>query len=126
MKNREKYEEEIIRACINKTMCKKIIEPLTLPAFELRCGMVDCRECNILLHMWLDEEYKEPETDWSKVAVDTPVLVSNDCKRWFKKHFAKYENELVHTFDIGQTSWTSNSSPTPWTHAKLAESEEAE
>lgn len=28
--------------------------------------------------------------DWSKVAVDTPVLVSNDNKEWIKRYFARY------------------------------------
>ncbi|MCU7379732.1 hypothetical protein OBO34_15405 [Clostridiales Family XIII bacterium ASD5510] len=127
MKNREKYGDEIIRTCINKTMCKEIIEHITLPAFELRCGMVDCRDCNTLLHMWLEEEYKEPETDWSKVAVDTPVFVKNhEDDIWFRRYFAKYENGEIYTFDCGGTSWSNRGNITSWQCAKLAELEGAE
>ena len=47
----------------------------------------------------------EPETDWSKVAVDTPVWV-NTYSGWMKRHFARVEDGLVFCFDDGRTSFT--------------------
>jgi len=47
----------------------------------------------------------EPETDWSKVAVDTPVWV-NTFSGWMKRHFARVEAGLIFCFDDGRTSFT--------------------
>ena len=71
------------------------------------------------------EEKKELCVDWSKVAVDTPILVSDSGKSWCKRYFAKYENGKVYTFDDGRTSWsvTGKFENSPWKYAKLAESE---
>lgn len=62
--------------------------------------------------------------DWSKVAVDTPVLVSFDGYNWFKKYFAKVQNDTVYTWDNGATSWSVSNKEycvTSWRYAKLAE-----
>ena len=37
------------------------------------------------------EGNKEEVVDWSKVAVDTPILVSNNGKYWYRRYFAKYK-----------------------------------
>ena len=42
--------------------------------------------------------------DWSKVAVDTPILVKQKVE--LKRHFAKFENGFVYYYDNGRTSWT--------------------
>ena len=73
----------------------------------------------------LAEDEKEPETDWSKVEVDTPILVRNDGAKWVKRHFAKYENGLVYAWKDRCTSWTTEDM-TEWDYAKLAEDEENE
>lgn len=62
--------------------------------------------------------------DWSKVKVDTPILVSFDGCNWVKKHFAKVQNNTVYAFDNGATSWSVSNVEycvTPWIYAKLAE-----
>ena len=61
--------------------------------------------------------------DWSKVAVDTPVLVSNDNKEWIKRYFARYEDGNVYCWLNGKTSWTATGelSIGHWNYAKLAE-----
>ena len=64
------------------------------------------------------EEY----LDWTKVPVDAKVLVSDNGKLWYKRHFAKYENGSVHVFPDGATSFTgSNESLLGWEYAKLYE-----
>ena len=47
----------------------------------------------------------EEVMDWSKVAVDTKVLVSNDGEEWKKRYFAKYEDGEVYCFVYGATSF---------------------
>lgn len=62
--------------------------------------------------------------DWSKVAVDTPILVRDfENAKWIKRHFAYFENGKVYAFDGGGTSWTSehHGNTMSWLHAKLAE-----
>jgi hypothetical protein len=61
--------------------------------------------------------------DWSKVEVDTPVLVSNDNKEWIKRYFARYENGNVYCWLNGKTSWTAicELSIGHWDYTKLAE-----
>ena len=61
--------------------------------------------------------------DWSKVKVDTPVLVSNDNKTWNKRYFARYENGNVYAWLNGKTSWTAicEFSFGHWDYTKLAD-----
>lgn len=78
---------------------------------------------------WLFSEYKEPEeVDWSKVKVDTPILVK-DCKDseiWIRRYFSKFEDGKVYVWSNGATSWTADNEygVTSWNYARLAESEE--
>ncbi len=87
-------------------------------------GEPDCAEnCK----KWLFSEYKEPEVDWSKVKVDTPILVKDILKsEWIKRYFAKYENGRVYAWKEGKTSWSAvnEHNVNSWKYAKLAESEE--
>ena len=70
------------------------------------------------------KEYEEPKIDWSKVPVDTPVLVRGcEDEEWKKMHFAECILNTVYVWDGGKTSWTTNNTY-PWEYAKLAESEE--
>ncbi len=95
------------------------------------CGEIDCkkclfedfyRACDRKALKWADAEYIEPQVDWSKVAVDTPILVSNDNVIWYRKHFSKYENGQIYSFYDGKTSWSSDEKfSLSWNYAKLAE-----
>lgn len=62
--------------------------------------------------------------DWSKVAVDTPILVKDDYdNKWEKAYFAKYEDEMVYAWNNGRTSFSARNEEDTfiWDHAKLAE-----
>lgn len=61
--------------------------------------------------------------DWSKVKIDTPVLVSSNGIKWHKRYFAKADYLDVWVWDNGATSWSveSNKDVTTWNHIKLAE-----
>ena len=124
MKNYEKYADEI-REFEGKHFCEDFVQPHILG--ECSCSQIDCGRCSMLQLLWLLEDYKEPEVDWSEVEVDTPILVRQGKNgRWFERHFAKYENGDVYAWVDGRTSWTAydNSDVTEWEYAKLAESEE--
>lgn len=98
----------------------------------IKCEDVPCSECELSkksyigfdcfsrMLLWLCEEYQEPSVDWSKVAVDTKVLVSDDGGKWFKRYFASYEDGRVYVWYGGGTSW-SNNLTSPYNYAKLAE-----
>ena len=124
MKNYEKYADEI-REYGGCEFCEDFIIPNILKSDN--CGDMTCYRCRMLQTLWLLEEYKEPETDWSKVEVDTPILVRvTEDGEWIRRHFAKYENGLVYAWKDSRTSWTSlyDDEVTVWKYAKLAESEE--
>lgn len=73
---------------------------------------------------WLQQEYKEPEVDWSKVEIDTPILVRNDKEgEWKKRHFADYIGGKVCTFNNNETS-EDYYYIISWKYAKLAEQED--
>ena len=62
--------------------------------------------------------------DWSKVAVDTPILVKDNYdEEWVKSYFANYENGEVRAWMGGRTSFSvKNKTDTfGWKYAKLAE-----
>lgn len=83
--------------------------------------------CDAKVKKWLFAKYKEPEIDWSKVKVDTPILVKDEKENeWNKRYFAKYEKGMVYAWYGGSTSWTANemNESTSWKYAKLAENTE--
>ena len=126
MKNYEKYAEKI-REYKGDSICTDFIEPYILKPINAKCINTSCPKCHLYRTIWLLEDYKEPETDWSKVEVDTPILVRpNEKGKWIKRHFAKYENGLVYAWKDSHTSWTSlyDNEVTAWRYAKLTESEE--
>ena len=101
------------------------------------CVDIDCNEClfqgsedekcSQKAFKWADEEYTESEVDWSKVPVDTPVLISVDGKNgnWFNRYFAGVNEKGQPTvFCYGATQW-SNGYEEPWhfKYIKLAEVE---
>ena len=62
--------------------------------------------------------------DWSKVAVDTPILVRNIKEQeWGKRYFAFFKDGKVYTWIGGATSWSADGDKDvlKWEYAKLAE-----
>ena len=120
MKNYEKYADKI-REYKGNSFCSGFIKPNILKSED--CGGMACGKCYLLQVMWLLEDYEEPETDWSKVEVDTPILVRQGKNgEWLERHFAKYENGDVYAWVDGQTSWTGEDK-IKWRYAKLPEDE---
>lgn len=64
------------------------------------------------------------DIDWSKIEVDTKILVSIDNKRWYRRYFAKFENDKIYSFANGTTSFTYNyTGLVPWEYAKIYKEE---
>ena len=122
MKNYEKYADEI-KGYKGTRFCKDFIARYILKSND--CINVGCTRCKMLQMLWLMEEYEEPEVDWSKIKIDTPILVRDfEDAKWAKRHFAKYEDGKVYAWSNGVTSWTTEGHRVMWNYAKLAESEE--
>lgn len=133
MTNREKFAEQILDiACNGNWMAanKATLEPIT-------CQELPCKDCLFYvlgkgcdrneMKKWANSEYVEPPVDWSKVAVDTPILVSDsNDHRWLKRYFAKYENGSVFAWGGGTTSWSSDGHVTAWELAKLPDKESSD
>lgn len=130
MTNREKYGKEILDLACNGYGFAMVGGKIT------KCINTACAECvfcssvitcRAKIAEWANSEYVDPPVDWSKVAVDTPILVK-DVKsgEWNRGYFAMYENGTVFTWYHGATSWSAegDSDITSWKYAKLAESEE--
>lgn len=79
---------------------------------------------NIAKNEFLDIEEYLGIVDWSKVAVDTHVLVKDfEGDKWKKRYFACFKNGKVNTWCGGVTSWSSDGcdDTMSWKYAKLAE-----
>ena len=126
MKNYEKYEDEL-KEYKGRNFCKDFVKPNILKSDS--CDGLACGACYMLQTIWLLEDYEEPEVDWSKVEVDTPVLVRDgENNEWQRSYFAKYEDGFVYTWIAGATSWTAvgykkGGNVYRWNYAKLAEDE---
>ena len=126
MKNYEKYENEIRKYNSDK-FCVDFVQPYILK--ENGCASINCEACFMYQMIWLLKDYEEieepeePEVDWNKVEVDTPILVRNsEDEELLKRYFAKYENGTVYAWSCGCTSW-SETVMNNWKYAKLAEDE---
>lgn len=132
MLNIEKYKDKLVELCVID------IDRLALIQGQPRIcnSSLLCNECLFNNNIdfcsgealnWLFSEYKEPEVDWSKVKVDTSILVRNTEKEeWQKRHFARFKNGKVYAWYDGLTSWSTAGEDDVnfWKYAKLAESEE--
>lgn len=131
MTNREKFAEQILDiACSGSKIAvnKATSEPIAcykLARKDCLFGLSNTDSCTSAREKWANSEYVEPPVDWSKVAVDTPILVRNSKEEvWEKRHFAKYENGIVYAWVAGETSWSAvSSNMTDWKMAKLTESD---
>lgn len=131
MTNAEFYKEEIKQyQGRSDDFCNEFTKPLIFKRDN--CKGTSCEYCAILSMLWLMEEYKEPEEpkiDWENVPVDTPILVKSlEMGKWTKRHFARYANGEVYTWNRGLTSFSCNGNietqTCNWPYAKLWEGSE--
>lgn len=89
----------------------------------------DCAKCQQMAKEWLLEEY-EPEIDWSKVPIDTAVLVRNsENVEWRPRYFVCYlpgnSNNLSFLVFSGGKKKDDAYDTTPYWHCKLADGVDA-
>ena len=85
------------------------------------CNINNFYSLKLIMHLDFKKVY---DIDWSKVDVDTKILVSNDNKKWYRRYFAEFKNDKIYTFDNGTTSFTYNYTGfVPWQYAKLYKEE---
>lgn len=131
MLNIEKYKDELIKMGVINGDELVIVEGKPAICRATDCSGCEHEGCDYVPKAteWLFSEYKEPEVDWSKVKVDTPILVKDILKlEWIKRYFAKYENGRVYVWKEGKTSWSAvnGHDVNSWKYAKLAEREDEE
>lgn len=133
MKNREKYKNELMDVIkMDGRICGFAKKHEVFRMFgkdkESFCGETSCVDCAVALQLWLDEEPKKPEVDWSKVPVDTLVRVRDDENdKWYLRYFKGTEDSALYrfvTFESGATSITAYDSVENWKYCELMEDEE--
>lgn len=132
MLNKEKYMDELLKYACRKPMHSgfAVLKVGGLAnCITTSCSRcifyynTDCTDCEERRRKWLEQEY-EPPVDWSKVPVDTPILVKDtEDDDWMNRYFAEYKNGTVYAWCNGATSWSGKNNKCPWKYAKLAESE---
>lgn len=127
MLNKEKYEKEILDiACHGFSIAlvgDKVVGCQSSRCSECAFQYMSCRNA---VEKWANSEYVEPPVDWSKVPVDTPILVRDyENSKWIRRYFAGYANGKILAWYDGATSWSADREGiVRWKYAKLAESEE--
>ena len=132
MTNKEKYAKEILDVVCLTGKRPALVHGniyVCTNTFCERCRFGGFSNCATQFIKWAKEEYKEPEVDWTKVPVDTKILVKvYKDTFWRKAHFASYEDGKTFAFPGGRSSWTTTSSvrPIAWNYAEIADPEERE
>ena len=108
MTNREAYKDKL-----DGMLAMILAVAKGKPVF---CDDMFCRECDFkgrcmgrkdAVLNWLNAEYQEPPVDWSKVPIDTQVLVSDDGEKWHKRYYAGMGDDGdPKVYSFGQTSWS--------------------
>lgn len=130
-----KYDNVTMKEYMKKK--KEMLDDLGRTGNE--CSSIRCSECPLKSCEGIEivnpdkalervMEY-EPKVDWSKVEVDTKVLVKlYEQNSWCRRHFAKYENGKVYTYPTGLSSFTYETyvdgTLVPWNYAKLYKGDE--
>lgn len=85
------------------------------------CNLINFYTLKQILYLDFKKVY---DIDWSKLEVDTKILVSFDNEKWYKRYFAKFEDGKIYTFANGTTSFSYNYRElVPWQYAKLYKEE---
>ena len=105
-------------------MLKNILDITTGGDVKYISIMVKSILPNIAKNEFLDIAEELGIVDWSKVKVDTPILVKQyEQDEWEKRHFAYFKDGRVYAWLCGATSWSADyeGDTTDWNFTKLAE-----
>ncbi|MCB6992915.1 hypothetical protein LI177_05370 [bacterium 210820-DFI.6.37] len=105
MKNREKYKDILVDYALMGISPAVTKEGKIEPCDDITCA--------------------EPETDWSKVEVDTKIYVGYTLEEVKEKkkprYFAGYKDGEIYAYVNGGTSWSAKGEKLFWNCAELAE-----
>ena len=122
MKNKEKYIDLIIECVANSNNCQ-----FARRIIKINCNITSCSECHNRVKQWLEAEYEEPKIDWSKVPINTPVIVWNNEMFKYNRYFAGLsEDGSILTFINGGTKWSSEDVKCAWNNVELANEKDIE
>ena len=134
MLNKEKYRDKIFEIAVNHDTCGvkngEVHSCEELSCYD--CDFYSSDHCDMDFQTWANSEYKESEIDWTKVPVDTPVLVANyeDESTWNRRYFYRYHDSTKNSrqFEVfidGATSWSAGLNETTlYKYCKLAREED--
>lgn len=130
MKNKKKFKKELYNL-----LCAGSSLAVDQNGNPVSCYDINCGQCKFFTGIglcsknrkeWLESEYIEPEIDWTKVPIDTKVLVADFVDGpWIPRYFAGLDKKGTPlTWQFGRTSFTSkNKRPeekaTVWKYIKL-------
>ena len=109
----EKYIDNVIKVIQGELSCNELLK-LT----NKNCSDFKCDACKEYLKKWLLSEYK---VDWSKVPIDTKIIVWDNPESKYKRYFAGIKNNEIITYSDGRSSWTSEDDLEYWDFAELVE-----
>lgn len=127
MKNKEKFAKEIIEiACKGEGFAVdkeagNVVSCCILPCDKCLFSNSEICSCSKLIERLSEKEYVEQQVDWSKVEIDTPILVRRtEDSEWRKRYFAGFDGKYVYAYACGATSW-SHLNIVKFEYAKLLE-----
>ena len=94
----------------------------------VNCLFYESNDCIKAREDWLDQPALDPEKDidWSKVPVDTPVIVWNTDEE-YRRYFSGIKDGRFNAYADGRTSWSSiTGNICHWKHCKLYRQEDIE
>lgn len=125
MKNKDLYKREIVEIAISGDKVAVVDNK------PVKCSAIKCKECDLFVprmgcngscSKWMNTE----TTNWSKVPVNTKILVRDYNKEpWKRRYFARFEDGKVYAWNNGATSY-SEKRMTVWAQAKLFEEDKNE
>lgn len=130
MKNKKKFKKELYNILVNGDGLALDQDGKPGPCYD-----IDCHQCRFFTGIglcsenrkkWLESEYIEPEIDWTKVPIDTKVLVRDyDTMDWTPRYFAGVDKNGERTaWPGGKTSFTvPNDTRSVWRDMKLYKEE---
>lgn len=107
MKNGELFKN-IITSYKENDFCDFIKNYILKPQ-RLECEH-NCSQCQLIQAIWVNEEARNEAVDWTKIPVDTLVMIKvkkkSTLEYWEYAYFSKY-NEVDGTVDVWSNGTTS-------------------
>ena len=94
----------------------------------VNCLFYESNDCIKAREDWLDQPVfdHEKDIDWSKVPVDTPVIVWNTDEE-YRRYFSGIKDGRFFAYADGRTSWSSTTGNIcSWSHCNLYRQEDVE